>query len=433
MKRFLIFALMAAFVMGTVSMGSAAELKVKGEWKFSFAWVDNFDFVEGSDDNESEDDFEAAQRARLYFEYIANENLKGIFGIEIGDSTWGLPGDGADFGADDKVIEVKRSMIQFTWPETDLMFKVGVQGIALPSATFGSPIHDDDSAGIVASYAFSDQVALTALWTRLLDDQGQDDSPAEDEIDAFAVIVPVTLDGASITPFFFYATAGQDVAGAVGGLNGFGAGDEDLNAYWLGAAVEIDAFDPFTIAFDAYYGTADAGEEESERSGFFAAALVEYGMDFGDLGVFGWYATGEDDDTDNGSEQLPTVSGTFGPTTFGTDGSALAHTSNESLLITADGISTMGVGAQLANFSFVDGLKHTLRVAYIAGTSDEDAPVDAMLRDDASFFEVNFDHQYKIYENLAAIAEIGYINADFDDNDDTSDAMKLAMGLKYKF
>ena len=51
-------------------------------------------------------------------------------------------------------------------------------------------------------------------------------------------------------------------------------------------------------------------------------------------------------------------------------------------------------------------------------------------------WEVNFDHQYKIYENLTAYLELGYINLDLIRNhfqSDTDDAWKAQVGFKYEF
>ncbi|MDR0339640.1 MAG: hypothetical protein LBH65_05115, partial [Desulfovibrio sp.] len=36
------------------------------------------------------------------------------------------------------------------------------------------------------------------------------------------------------------------------------------------------------------------------------------------------------------------------------------------------------------------------------------------LTDEDSVFEVNFDHQYKIYENLTAVLELGWLRLDSD-------------------
>jgi hypothetical protein len=164
-------------------------------------------------------------------------------------------------------------------------------------------------------------------------------------------------------------------------------------------------------------------------------------------GLFAWYGSGDDDDAGNGSERMPYISPDFGPTSFGFDkpGAPIATDS----LLSVSGAGTWGVGLQLADISFIENLKHTLRVAYIKGTNDADlvkglatkSPATdgngLYLTDEDSAWEVNFDHTYNIYENLALIVEMGYIKLDVDEDTwgsaEYDDAMKLGFNLKYSF
>lgn len=143
---------------------------------------------------------------------------------------------------------------------------------------------------------------------------------------------------------------------------------------------------------------------------------------------------------------MPYISPDFGPTSFGMDkvGAPIATDS----LLTVSGAGTWGVGLQLADISFIENLKHTLRVAYIKGTNDAEMAKNGhadlkqdgnglYLTDEDSAWEVNFDHTYNIYENLALIVEMGYIKLDVDEdtwgNAEYDDAMKLGFNLKYSF
>ena len=69
---------------------------------------------------------------------------------------------------------------------------------------------------------------------------------------------------------------------------------------------------------------------------------------------------------------------------------------------------------------------------------------DFYLTDKDHAFEVNFDHKYQIYENLAAVLELGYINMDLDrstwkrnvstnGHHKTDDAWKAQLSFQYKF
>lgn len=167
-------------------------------------------------------------------------------------------------------------------------------------------------------------------------------------------------------------------------------------------------------------------------------------------GVFAWYGSGEDDDIDNGSERMPSVSpNAWAPTSFGFPGSAFNQDSQFAL----NGAGLWGIGVQVADISFVENLSHLVRVAYMRGTNDSElvkdtaglagelAPAqgDVFLTDKDSAWEVNFDHTYQIYENLTFILEMGYIRLDLDedvwgaDGKDLNAAKKLTFNLVYEF
>jgi hypothetical protein len=61
----------------------------------------------------------------------------------------------------------------------------------------------------------------------------------------------------------------------------------------------------------------------------------------------------------------------------------------------------------LDNITFVENLSHKLVIAYAQGTGDEEPAV----HEEDSGWEVYFVNKYMIYENLAAINELGYFRA----------------------
>jgi len=467
MKRIVTLMLAAMLVLGSVAGASAADIKVKGQWDFAFQWLDNTNFQDNEQDNRSEDDFDARQRLRTQIDIIASENLRGVVFFEIGDTIWGRGSQGGALGADGTVVEVKRSYIDWTVPNTALMVRMGIQGLGLPGAVAGSPVLDDDVAALTLSYKFNDMVGLTAFWARPYDnDSGNtaDDSNDMDELDLFGLVLPVTLDGAKITPWAMYGSLGKDVnTGATGANGGSGrqaayglrpvnAGSlstttfsDDTTAWWGGASFELTMFSPLSFKMDAMYGAVDGDDEEMDRSGWMVIGAVDYKMDMMTPGIFAWYASGDDDDATNGSERMPYVMPDFGPTSFGFDkvGAPIATDS----IVSVSGTGMWGVGVQLANISFVENLKHTVRVVYMQGTNDEDMAAAAVspvktdngiyMTEEDSAIEVNIDHFYKIYDNLDLIVEMGYIKADFDEDtwgtDDFSDAWKLGFNLKYSF
>ncbi|NHZ46908.1 outer membrane homotrimeric porin [Nitratidesulfovibrio liaohensis] len=468
MKRLITLLLGAALLCGAVSPASAATIEAKGEWAFDFSWTDGMNYRSADDGGDSEDDFAAHQRLRTQIDIIASESLRGVVFLEMGTTTWGQE-DGA-LGSDGKSVKVRRSYIDWTVPNTELKVRMGLQGMDLPGATFGaSPIlSDEDVAALVLSYTVSENVALTAFWARPYDNNSGNSAAAGndfDEVDLFGLTAPVTLDGVSVTPYVVYASVGKDVDGtdteswetfrdgmqSLGERTGMTGDDTPTHdAWWGGVAVELSMFDPFSVKMDATYGRKDADEDYATREGWLVSAMVEYKMESATPGVFAWYGSGEDDDIDNGSERMPSVSpNAWAPTSFGFPGSVFNQDSQFAL----NGAGLWGIGVQVADISFVENLSHLVRVAYMRGTNDSELVKDTaglagelapaqggvFLTDKDSAWEVNFDHTYQIYENLTFILEMGYIRLDLDedvwgaDGEDLNAAKKLTFNLVYEF
>ena len=163
----------------------------------------------------------------------------------------------------------------------------------------------------------------------------------------------------------------------------------------------------------------------SARQGFVVKALVEYKMDWATPGIFGWYGSGDDGNIKNGSERMPSIAGAGNFTSFIGDGNlswgAGPGTINDWNMSYA---GTWGIGGQLKDISFMEDLKHTLRVAYWGGTN---APSMVKYMAEASswregyggdgpylttndgLLEFNLINQWQIYENLEANLELGYV------------------------
>ena len=455
MKRILALGLVAAFVL-SASLASAKEVTMQGSFETIWEWTDNTDFFDTDGDDTSEDDFTASQRIRQFFNYVESENLSGTVAFEF-DSVWG--GTTAAPSTDDQNFELKLGYIDFNWPGTALNIRAGLQGLAFPGAVAGTPIWDDDVAGIIASYGVNDNVSVVAGWARLLDQAQGNDATSDtvhDEFDVFTVILPISMDGWTLTPYAIYGQQGQGVGNAIAGLGGVNATalQDDLDVWWAGGAFTLSAFDPLNFAADLVYGSVDGGSNgtNSDREGWFFSALATYTMDAVTPGVFFAYSTGEDDDPNNGSEAFPTLGGAFAATSFGFDGSNLG-TGTDCILYNEDP-TAMIIGVGLYDFSFLENMTHTARLAYGVGTSDSDltknwegnlngnrgAAAGVIFTDEDSFWEVNFDTTYSLYEALTAIIEIGYLDLDLDQDahpalntDKLESAWKLSMGLQYSY
>ena len=515
MKKLMTLALAAGMLLGAATGASAIDFKAKGQWLMGFAAGDGSFVSHTNQKGESkkavdqDDAFSAMQRLRLQLDAVASEALSGTVYFEIGDTTWGQNSSGGALGADStSVVELKNAYIDWMVPNTDLKFRMGIQAIAMPNVAGGSAVLDDDVAGIVASYQFNENVGLTAVWARPFNDNWDGDSSASnrwtpdgyqnyhDNVDLFALMVPLTFDGVKVTPWAMYGMIGANAwdgidAGTIGKgnypqytmrpypyANGvWGDNIKDINtgkaygsAFWAGLPISVTAFDPLNIELDINYGyiesmgrysvmqqnTGDWRRGDTKREGWLVKALVEYKLDWGTPGIFGWYSSGDDGNVKNGSERMPTLSGCGNFMSFMGDanygwGDGRLYDKN----LTYAG--TWGVGLRLHDMSFVEDLKHSFRVAYWGGTNspamakyvstsygwDNGTVEGPYLTTNDGLLEFNLVNSYQIYENLEANLELGYIVNMMDDDtwkrsyrDDSykkQDAWKAQLIFAYSF
>ena len=471
MKKILTLMLAAGMLLGAASGAKAIDFKASGEWLVGFGLGDG-SLIKDVDNKKyrHHDTFNAGQRVRLQLDAVASESLSGTVFFEIGDQMWGNAESGAALGADGKVVKVKNAYIDWMVPNTDLKLRMGLQAVAMPNVAGGSAIMDGDAAAVVASYQFNDNVGLTALWMRPLNDNytgtNAEDEPYGngynnylDNMDLFALMLPLKFDGVELTPWAMYGMQGKNTRfneGGVGtadgaldvtlpgylpGMNEFALGKTGKaygSMFWAGLPVAITAFDPLNIEFDINYGYVEAmgrydvlkrGTDlvrgNSKREGWLVKALVEYKLDWGTPGIFGWYASGDDGNVKNGSERLPSIAGAGNFTSFMGDGNLAWGTGYNFYDNNLTYAGTWGVGLQIADVSFVEDLKHTFRVAYWGGTNspsmvkymgsgvawdDTTAAQDGpYLTTNDGLLEFNLVNSWQIYENLEANLELGYI------------------------
>ena len=438
--------------------------------------------------------FQARQRNRLQINFVASENVQGVLYFEIGEIEWGYSNGGANkgtggrMGTDGVNIETRRAYITFNVPETALLFQVGLQGIALPSAVVGSPIIGSlgtDVASAVGIYTINDMLTVGAFWARPYNGTaGVGDYSSEqldDEMDLVGLFIPVTVDSVlNFTPYTMYASIGSEAYADLDlpylETNAYGTKISDaqfnnidtFNAWWVGMSLEVTALDPLVFMADVAWGTLDTDGEYLDRSGWYLAGEVDYKTPWVTPGLLAWWTSGEDDDIYNGSERMPSIDPNFGATTFGTDFSELL---NCNIAFGKDLTGTWGLGLLFKDLSIIENLTHQIRLVFYAGTSSTRSmrdyrngsngwnpylnnPSGIMLTTADWAWEVNFDSMYKIYENLYAIVETGMLDiqrqaypwrkvenrinsGDYDSQVrqlwKNSTAWKFAFGLRYKF
>lgn len=485
MRKLATLLIAAGLVFGAgTTAANAIDFKAKGEWVMSFDYGQNGNFTGGHGQtgyNGSEDEFEAKQRVRLQLDAVASESLSGTVFFEIGNTTWGKAGtSGGALGADGTIVEVRRAYIDWMVPNTELKVRMGLQGMAIPSFTMKkSQVFEDDVAGITLSYQFTENVGVTAFWARPYNDnyggwaRNGNDSTHEsnfmDNIDAFGLTVPLTFDGFKVTPWGMIAAIGPNaLRDAVNGgtredgaafgntpgtstsqmLNGllpawgvagtdprYTANGANLDQYgvawWAGLTADITYFDPFRIAFDFMGGGVQWDDSRLNRAGWMAALLVEYKMDWGTPGLLGWYASGDNSNLGDGSERMPYLSLGNGDNQFSNyafDGHP--YIAREGALGPSMA-GTWGVGLRIKDMSFIEDLKHTLRVNLIGGTNDHGIfeqlakygtmgqyPVNdagnlgfkgLYLTDQDTALEIGLHNEYDMYENFTIMLDANYI------------------------
>lgn len=482
MKRIVTLLLAAGLVLGAAAGSQAADIKAKGLWEFSWELGDN-SFAEHS----GKDKFSAMQRLRTQIDVIASESLKGVVFFEIGDQNWGKSSDGASLGNDGKVVKVRYSYVDWVIPQTDAKVRMGLQNFSLPGFITNNPVlggGSADGAGITVSGQFTENVGASLFWLRAENDNNEVGTELGDyshapsnAMDFVGLTVPLTFDGVKVTPWAMYGAIGRDSFDGAGDpsgrkgedlvnrllpamgdgkLVGIGDGNYDRhgNAWWVGVASELTYFDPFRFALDAAYGSVDMGTYKDldgknfdmERAGWFASILGEYKMDYFTPGILFWYASGDDKSPYNGSERMPTIEGSWAVSSYGFDDN-YGRVSCDMLGLSNTG--TMGVYLQAKDISFMEDLTHIFRVGFVKGTNntemvrsgwaDLDSTDGVYLTTADKAWEVNFDTQYKIYQDLTLGVELGYINLDLDENvwknasDYRENNFRGAVTLKYAF
>ncbi len=462
MKKLATLMLTAGLVFASVAGASAVDFKAKGQYIMSFDYGQGSQGQKGYGFN-GEDSFEAEQRFRIQVDAVASESLSGTIYFEIGESFWGKGSQGAALGTDGTIVEVKHAYLDWIVPNTELKVRMGLQAIGLPSYTAGtSQVFVDDVAGIVLNNKFNDNVSVTAFWARPYNDNYGGENTAVthnfsndsrnflDNVDAFALVVPMQFDGFKITPWGMYTAVGRNFGEQVIHSNTDAKQDnmvfagltplagtyvtpraEALDAYgsvWhLGLTGSVNFNNPFTFAWDVNYGSADLGPEELERAGWYASILAEYKMDWGTPGLYAWYSSGDDGSQSNGSERMPTfgtVGGTNEFSSFAFNGHK--YISREGVIGNTM-IGTWGIGGRVKDFSFMEDLKHTFAINYFNGTNHGDnarvatragqdwTTAEGMyLTTEDWALEFSLVSSYKIYENLTMNFEANYLILDMD-------------------
>ncbi len=492
MKRCIVPVLMALLLTGLATLVRAeTQVRVTGDSRVYGVYFSGHNFTGWNDPawtsntptwtkagTKTEDTFEIWQRIRVRTDFIAGENLKFRLATKV-DNTWG---HGPYTAANpDVAIQVYQAYLQFTYPGTDIEIDAGLQPTALPqSALFNDSIVFTDWAAalLVKAQLIPDTLAINAGFARLIDTNRTYDTTTtqvDDELDFYILSLPVTVPGLKATPWGVFSMAGSKAGYYNAYASSFGEASyaEDLLSagtlvgptgwknnqnpyYWVGGAFEVSVLDPFRFYADVINGGGALGDrKKSRRQGWFIDLGAEYtGWDLLTPQIFGWWSTGEDNSTANGSERMPHTRPNWGPGgSFLFDDSAVfARNSNMGM----DPVGAMGFGVSLNNVTLVEKLSQRVTFTYIHGNNSPRAirtlneligsnPYFQMGRDlttNEYAMGINLDSQYMIYENLAARIETGWAHGQFQksvwgsrlaNRAADADTWKVSVGFTYRY
>jgi len=464
MKKIYAIALLGLMVLGVAATASAADIKASGKWQIEANWMGSDFLKEGATSSEDKT-FNIEQRVRTAFQFIANENLKGVLETQIGTANWGngalgigagrsaVAGSTSSVAAGNGNIMLRKGYVDFKWPGTKVNFLVGFQTVSLPAAFGGgSAILDDQVASAVMVTPITDNIKLLAGYARPYDSNSSYNTTAGNltgsgtSADVVFAAVPVDFKGFNITPFAAYANVGSksvngNGAAAAAGFTGPNStAGQGLRGYWGGVAATVTALDSFKFMADFNYGKATynvpTNQSNDGRSGWLADIAVDYtGLKMMTPSAFFVYSSGEKgnstDGGQDGSNRMPHLgkaqNWAVGSFFFGDRNFINGFPVNAGYVQNVMGFWTAGVS--LKDIKLIDKMSHTAHLLYVKGTNDKrfiterttstsananGALYGGFLTEKDSLWEVDFNTKYMIYDELAVNLDFGYINASFD-------------------
>ena len=457
MKKLTTLLLAAGLVFAASAPASAVDLKMDGQYLFSFITGERVGTGQNFD--------EAGQRLRLGMTLTANENLSGYFQVQVGtgvDST-GTYDWGSDPSGNSTKIGMRQAYVDWVIPQTVVKVRMGRQLVGLPEDAFGKNaiMHPgwQGRDGIVVTAPVTDWLDLTAFWLRgAYDSINTYDTDQSNKSDFFAATAAFKFDGFSFTPYVMYASldkssvldeGGDAVVGNAVNTSADGTSIlADGNAFWAGTNFVMSYFDPFVLKVSGAYGmvsydASSDGVNYQDRHGWYVQAKASYKTAYGTPILGAWYGSGDDHNVQYARQDwIPTFNGRFHPT--------LGYSSGEFALYdttTRHNISgTWGLQAGIEDVSFLQDLTHKFTVTWFQGTNDSNLalaenPYKYMTSND-NVVEFNLASTYQIYKNLTACLELAYMITDYSKGDHATwaagnetdkDGWSTALTFQYMF
>ena len=481
MKKLITLLVAGCMVLGSLGTAAAVDVKVSGQWQWHYGYYSHNSLMSADETGSHQDRLRFRQRLRVQTRFIASETLSGMLNFEIGDLNWGNNSNtgasggrqGGGLDADGYEIKVKWAFLDWTLPGTQVKTRMGVQALSFPAVVAGNPVFDADVAGISVSSQLTPELGLNFFYARPYDSGwGSESANLYDEMDVFGVMVPIKTSAVRMTPWAAAALIGKDsyyygnknvsaanrnkirnTASAPGGYYVGGRWVDSSNmdsqgyAWWAGTTFQLPILDPFFVNLDAMIGGLETGDSNYDVDyGYFVAAKIGYKFSWGTPAFLGWYSSGDKDRDERRIIPGFAEVGGFTMTRYGFSGTS--RRSFDDALGTI-GFGMWGAGFEVANISFVDKLKHTIRAVYMGGTNDGQSlwgsgagnkadwtPGDALVTSDHAY-EINLLNDYQVSKNLAIALDLAYLKVELGEQrsnkDDTKGSFAAMVNLQYSF
>jgi hypothetical protein len=331
MRKFLLCALITGFLMVTampvsaVHIRSAAdkgisEIEIGGElltrgWLLDETYTnDRRGGATGGDQETKSNKTNSFWQSNFILDtaYVASENLKGVWTIEIEDIIWGDETSGGGLGTNEANILTNQLFVEFKVPTVPVTARVGLQNYTLGH----SVILDDEAGGVNLN------VAVDPLDVNLFTfKRNEGDFDTYDDTDYYGATFNASLgDLGSVGLFTIFGHANgagpaaarffedYETAGIFEDLYGVDEADltdmeyfDRYDAWWYGLTADL-AMDPIEIALEADFyqarWNAETGNRDFHASGWFV--WLDAGANIGDLGkagIAGFVASGNPNDS----------------------------------------------------------------------------------------------------------------------------------------
>ena len=278
MQRFMSVVALLALIVSSPMPALAAELRTRGFFENVFPHIDHNTSDQDLDMTRNDDQiFFGRERVRLFFDFIASDDLRGVFALEL-DSIYGAPrfnrvgsrcvlGSGHDSfdqcgfrnGIDTNILEIKNLYVDFRSPQLPLGNRWQIGGI--PANI--TPLHPYllytmDAGGGSVKLDFIDDVSLLLHYIQLEEDvdRFQGSTKLGEDYIAAATLMLRPLPGLDLHLLGVFghlqAPFGLSLLTGAGPFNGI-----------IGDATNVTTEDRYYVGFDARYRRGNLSLEPS--------------------------------------------------------------------------------------------------------------------------------------------------------------------------